>query len=378
MKLARNLSAGMLSSVYAAALGIGVVPFYLKFLGVESYGLIGFFATAQALFQLLDLGMAPTLNRQVARDSASTQMDGIRGLLRTLEIVYWGVAGLILMLMLAFGPMIGAHWLNSSTLSAATMSHAVMLMGLVAACRWPAGLYQGALNGLQRITVSSAISIATVSLGSLGAIAMLAYVSRTIEAFFVWQAAVGLLSALVLRTVTWRAVGGVSGAHFDGNVLKSIWRFSASMMALTMSGLIFSQLDRVLLSKLLSLEAFGQYVLAGVVASGLSLLITPFYNAIFPRFSAHVASGETVGLYDLYKFCGRLLATCLFPTALIIALAGKEIIDVWTGNVQLAASVAPIASLLAVGTAIHGTMYIPHALQLAQGKVFIPLIVNLV
>ena len=71
MTLGRNLLAGLANSIWSALLGLAVVPFYLKYLGIEAYGLIGFFVTTQALLQLLDMGMAPTINREVARCSAS-------------------------------------------------------------------------------------------------------------------------------------------------------------------------------------------------------------------------------------------------------------------------------------------------------------------
>mgnify|MGYP001572637190 FL=1 len=54
---------------------------------------------------------------------------------------------------------------------------------------------------------------------------------------------------------------------------------------------MLTQLDKVILSKMLTLKTFGYYILAGVVGNGLSgVLITPMFNTIFPRFSALVAA----------------------------------------------------------------------------------------
>ncbi|MFA6198778.1 MAG: polysaccharide biosynthesis protein, partial [Patescibacteria group bacterium] len=71
MKLGHNLLAGLANSIWSALVGLAVVPFYLKYLGIEAYGLIGFFVTTQAVLSLLDMGMAPTINREVARCSAA-------------------------------------------------------------------------------------------------------------------------------------------------------------------------------------------------------------------------------------------------------------------------------------------------------------------
>ena len=56
-------------------------------------------------------------------------------------------------------------------------------------------------------------------------------------------------------------------------------------------------MDKLVLSRLLSLEDFGYYSLAGVAAAGLQYLIAPFFSAAFPRFAQLIALG----------FCAYLL-----------------------------------------------------------------------
>jgi len=377
MRLGRNLAAGLGSSLWTALLGFAVVPLYLKYLGIEAYGLIGFFATLQALFQILDFGLAPTINREVARCTVSGRWAEAHALLRTLAVIYWAMAALIALLVYFIAPTIAESWLNLQSLPKLTVVHAVMLMGVVVACRWPIGLYQGSLVGMQKLVVTSAINAAMVTLGNLGAVAVLAFWSRTIDAFFLWQACIGFLYAIVVRWASLRALGKPpSKTRVDFSTLKPIWRFSAGMVILAISGVIFAQLDKVLLSKLLSLTEFGRYTLAAVVAGGLNVIIAPFYNALYPRFSVYVASAEPGHLLELYRTASRLLATIMFSIAMVLVVCAQDIVGMWTGNVDLAHRIAPLVALLGVGTAIHGVMYIPHAVQLAYGKVFIPLIIN--
>ena len=378
MRLSGNLLAGLANSIWSALIGLAVVPFYLKYLGIEAYGLIGFFVTTQALLSLLDMGLAPTINREVARYSASGNLKEAGKLLHTLAIVYWGMAGVISLLIVLLAPLITEHWLQSKYLSQQTIEHSVILMGLVVACRWPIGLYQGALIGAQRLTVASSINMVMVTTGSLGAVAVLAFVSPTIEAFFIWQACVGLVYAITIRWAAWRIIGKLNQIRFDIDKLKSVWRFAAGMSGVAVSGIILMQLDKVILSKMLSLEDFGRYALAGVVASGLYILLTPTFNVIYPRLSALVVTGETEKLIDLYRLGTRLLSAVLFPIAIVAAVFSEEILSLWTGNPSLASSAAPIVSLLLIGTALNGVMHFPYALQLAYGMTRIPFIITIV
>ena len=72
--------------------------------------------------------------------------------------------------------------------------------------------------GAQRITTASAVSIAMVTLGQLGAVAVLMWVSPTIEAFFIWQAGVGLIHALVM-------LFGFAMAWNCGYLAISVWDY---------------------------------------------------------------------------------------------------------------------------------------------------------
>jgi len=48
-------------------MSLAFVPLYIKYLGIEAYGLIGVFAILQAWLRLLDMGMKPAINREMAR-----------------------------------------------------------------------------------------------------------------------------------------------------------------------------------------------------------------------------------------------------------------------------------------------------------------------
>jgi len=218
MRLGRNLLAGLANSIWTAIVTLAVVPLYLKYLGIEAYGLIGFFATTQILFQLLDLGLAPTINREVARCSAIGNLRKAGNLLHTLAVIYWGVAGAIALTIAALASFIAQYWLQSKHLPQDTVAHSVMLMGLVVACRWPIGLYKGALMGAERLIVSSGVNIAMVTLGNVGAVGVLAFVSPTIQAFFIWQAGVGLVYVATIRW--WRGGSWGDQRVFDSMLMN--------------------------------------------------------------------------------------------------------------------------------------------------------------
>ncbi len=377
MRVGHNLLAGWVNSAWSALLAFAVVPFYLRYLGVESYGLIGFYVTLQALIQLLDLGMAATMNREVARGSSAGDYRAPGELLQTLAALYWAVAGVIALVVWSLSSWIGQSWLKPQQLSQETISHVVALMGLVVACRWPIGLYQGVLVGAQRLVLASGISMAMSTLSNLGAVLILAFVSRSIEAFFLWQAAVGILYAVCIRFAAWQTLGPRPFAEFNIKRLLPVWKFSAGMSGIALTSAVFTQLDKVILSKNVALSEFGHYMVAVMVMSGLHILIAPVFNVVFPRMSALVAAKDDARLLDLYRSGSRMFASAIFPAAMLIAVFGKEFVTLWTGNADLAIQAAPIIAFLAVGSALNGIMFFPYALQLAHGMTWLPLAINI-
>ena len=50
MSFKRNVIASYVSQIYTAVIGIVMLPFYIKLMGSEAYGMIGFFTMLQAWF----------------------------------------------------------------------------------------------------------------------------------------------------------------------------------------------------------------------------------------------------------------------------------------------------------------------------------------
>jgi O-antigen/teichoic acid export membrane protein len=368
MSLSRNFLAGLANSTLSICLNLVVVPLYLKYLGIEAYGLIGFFVTMQALMGLLDIGIVSTINREVARYFGKSNLQEAGKLVHTLAVLYWCIAGFIALLVYVLTPFIVDFWLQAKTLSPQTISHAVMLMGIVIACRWPSGLYQGVLIGAERLAISSSINMIMASITSLGTVLVLAFISSTIEAFFIWQAFAGIIYVVVMRRAAWQIIGQTKKVRFDIKKVKSIWRFSVAMSCISIVAFIVTQLDKVLLSRLLSLEDFGSYSLAVLVASVLNIISMSTFNVIYPRFSSLIAKGHIKELTYFYRTGTRLFSAVIFPIAITGSIFAKDIISLWTGNLSLASKTAPITSLLFLGHALNGIMIFPFALQLAFGK----------
>ncbi len=371
-----NLALGIINGVYAAGVGFLVVPFYLSYLGLEAYGLIGFYVALQGVLGLFDLGLTPTMSREVARARGQGDVVAPRNLLFTFALISWVIAAVIGIGVVALSGWFTHSWLQTQTLPDTTVQQAVMLMGIAVAVRWPLAIYSGVLIGAERLALISIINIVMISITSLGAVAILAFVAPTLKAFFVWQALAGGVHVLVARAASWRALYHTAPARFHREGLMRVWRFSAGTAVITVLSVIFVQSDKVVLSRLVGLEALGQYTLAFLVARVLNLVVGPTFNVVYPRLTHLTSTGDRAELLRFYKSVTWLLMMVVWSGAVYLLFFGVDLVTLWTGDAALAQRIALCVALLAMGTALNTAMTLPYALQLASGMVRIPLTIT--
>ncbi len=337
---------------------------------MEAYGLIGVFISISAIISLFDFGLGTTLNRELARMSAEVEVPVARmnDLVRTLEVVYCATGVLLGIAVALLAPFLAAHWIKARQLPPQTIEHALMLMGLAIACQWPGALYAAGLFGLRRQSVQNAIAAIMVGARTAGTLLVLWKVSPTIEAFLVCQVVASAIETALNGLVLWRTVPATAHrARFRVDLLREIWRFAAGVTGISVMSVIVMQLDKVILSGLLSLEAFGHYMVANRLASGLFYLVAPVVATFFPRFSYLHAAGTEESLRRVYHQACQAISFLVLPPALMLVFFPYEILQLWMRDASIAEGAYLVLSLLAAGTALNALATPPHLLQLASG-----------
>ncbi|MBB5700144.1 oligosaccharide flippase family protein [Sphingomonas yantingensis] len=363
-----NLIANYLGQGWTAAANVIFIPAYIHYLGIESFGLIGVFAIILSASSLLDAGLTPTLNRELAIFQAGGHsVRHARDLVRTantlcvIVLVAISLAGLLL------APLLARYWIGARALSNATIVQSLFLMILVAALRIVEGVQRGALLGLQRHVLLNMLSIFTVSLRAGGVIVPLAFVSATPQMFFAWQAGVSAFSVLAFAFCVHASLPRQSGkARFDPAIVRSLRGFAGGVLGATALAVFLTQADKILLVKLIPLDQFSAYALATAIAAGLYQLVAPVAQSYYPMLTSRIA-GDQKQLAATYHQGSQIVAATIAPPAAILILFAQPVLDMWTGNPALATTAAPILSLLAFGTLLHCFMYLPYMLQLAAG-----------
>ena len=363
----RNVIANLVGNVVSTILSVLFVPLYIRYMGIEAWGLVGFFTTLQIVLVLADIGLSTTINREFAR-TTSVDVAARRDLLRTLEVVYWTVAIAAGTAVVAVAPFLAERWLQVRVIPLATVRTAVALMGVVAMLQLPLALYSGGLLGLQRQVRLNAANTLFWTARSVGSLMVLAFIAPTVIAYFLWQVAITAAHTFTVAAILWRALRPAAHrAAFRRDRLLGIWRFSTGMFAIGLTGTLLTQIDKIVLSKILPLEIFGYYALASVVAAGMFRIINPVFSALFPRFTELVASDDLDGLKRVYHAGCQLATVAVVPLAAVIAVFSREVLSLWTRDPAATKEASVLLTLLMTATALNSLNYMPYALQLANG-----------
>lgn len=377
-RLRINILANYAGQLWIALMGVAFVPLYIRALGAENFGLVGFMLSLQAISLLLDLGVGMFLGRELARRAHDpVQRPGIRQLVRTFEWLVWPTAALIAVAVWLCSGWIAGHWLQSRHIDKAGMVAAITVMGLAIALLWPSSFYASALSGLEQQPRLNAIAAFFATLRYAGVLPVLYFWDGGLQGFLWWYVVVAAAQTACSALVLWRLMpASTQWPRFDSAELAGARHFALGIFAITSASLALTQVDRLTLSALRPLAELGYYTVAVTVSGGLGRLVQPMFNAIYPRMSRLVASDDRLTLVALYHLASQCLAVLAAAIACVLGLYARDILWLWTGDAALAAKVAVPMAMLVAGTALNGLMNVPYALQLAHGRTGLPLASN--
>ncbi|RZK13915.1 MAG: hypothetical protein EOO43_17155, partial [Flavobacterium sp.] len=247
-KVAINLA----NRVITALIGLICVPIYVRLIGIESYGLVAFYATLVGALVVLDLGLSTAISRQVAifRAKQGSEED-MKDLVFSVEVIYWGLAILVGILLILLAEPISLHWVKAKSLPTTSIKQAVVLMGVIFAFQFPYSIYDGILVGLERQVPNAIISLIFSAVKALGVIIALKFFSSTVECYFLWQAIVTLIFTLVIRYFVKKYLPSTSRpSRFSKKQLIAIWRFAIGMVGISLISFFLGQADKIVVSKM--------------------------------------------------------------------------------------------------------------------------------
>jgi len=367
--LHKNIFANLLAKGWGALTLIIATPFYIKYLGLESYGIIALFNALIVFMSVFDFGFGTTLNRYLAQVRAHPEQESeSKKLLFSFELIYL-LAGSILSIALT----LSARWLSTNWLTATQFSEkelasslTYMLVALIA--MWPSYLYANGLKGLEKQVIESSISLLATTMRHYGSVLVFIFISPTTTSYFCWQLFTAILFTLSLRTALWKSLPKESSQkRFSLRLIKKHASFSAGTGSISLSAFVITQYDKIVLSKVLPLSTFACYSLASTLAQGLVFICQPIQSAYFPTFSRLILKKNTSVLSENYHQATQLMTALIIPVSVAIFFFAPYVLIYLIPDAKLVPFTAHLLRILILGMGLGCVMHLPYSLQMAAG-----------
>ena len=382
MSLKSNIAANYASQLFTTLIGIVLVPVYVRSMGSEAYGLVGFFSMLQAWFNLLDLGLTPTIARESARfhGGAMSPLD-FRRLYRALSLIFIALAVLGGGAILVLADTITHRWLHLGNLPGADVVIAVQIMGICVALRWLGGLYRGVVSGAERLVWLSGFNAAIAALRFIGVLVSMQVWGYTPVVFFWHQLAVALLEWAWLqrhcRSLLPHGRGLEEPIGWSFQPIQPLLRFALTIAFTSSVWVLVTQTDKLILSGILPLADYGHFTMAVLAASGVTIVTAPISTALLPRMARLFAEGQLDELRRLYDNSAQLVCVIAGTLAVTLVVCTEPLLYAWTGDRALTEATAPVLRLYAIGNGLLALGAFPYYLQYARGELRYHLIGNI-
>jgi O-antigen/teichoic acid export membrane protein len=370
MSLRINIISNYVGNVFAVVINFILVPIYLKYLSIEEYGIITFFATITSVFVILDMGLGLTVNKEVAKSLAMKQdSKKTANVIRTFELLYWLVAVFIGSILFFFSDLISGKWLNVENISREKLSLVVSLMGLALVFRWPISFYNNALSGFQKMINLNVIKIIICIINILGVFVLLSYFNAKIEDLFKFLTLLYLINIFLLVFSVWKTTNlSFIKAKFKKEILIDTRKYIVGIGLFSILGTLFTLLDKLVISKFFLASELGYYSLVSAMSLALLQLVYPISSALFPKFVENYTNKKFEDCYLIFKNGYQLVIFLVFSFSSCLIICKEQILLIWTQDEAVTSLSLPYFNPVLIGTVLYSLNVLILSLYTALGK----------
>jgi O-antigen/teichoic acid export membrane protein len=217
--------------------------------------------------------------------------------------------------------------------------------------QFPGSIYRSLLVGTQKQVTLNGLMLIFTLIRHLGGV-MILMRWPILSTYLIWQAIVVFIETLARGWFAWRSIGiKRNQCKWDVKELSQVWRLVARLSGVIFLGALTVQMDRVILSRMVSIEQLGFYALSATVATGVLQLIYPLTQSILPKAIQLRADPEALRKIN-NKLMGLIILIVCVGAIGYMAI-GKWLLGIWLRNPITVTAVYPLLTVLLVGTGLN-------------------------
>jgi len=332
-RLAKNSAYYALKSFVALAAMLLVTPFILKSIGKDHYGIWALAGVMTSYAQLSDFGITESLVKYAAEYHAHRDSDRLNRLVNTALVFLCGLAVIVGCISALLLPFITREVLKIPALLQAEALLIFRLAVVVFLINMLFGVFVSLVVSSQKIGYTCFINITTTIIGFVGTLIFL-HLGYGLRGLIAINTIVAFVNGFFNMAVAWKLFP-VLRINFirwtDYLTIKQIFSFSWKIQTSNMSQLLIFQIDRILLSRYLGLEAVAYYEIGSNAAYYAKSFLSVMFAPMVPATSALHANNEHGLISGLYNRSFKFMALLAIPFCFLVIAIADPFILLWMG-----------------------------------------------
>jgi len=364
--LARNSLFNLVGQILPLFIGFFSIPYVVKGLGAEGFGILSIAWTLLGTFSMLDLGLGRATTKSVAECMNPEKAHRLPGLVWTSIALQTGLGIAGGLLIAAFVPLLVDHlfkispgWTGEAKTSLFILAAAVPILLLANGVR-------GILEAAQRFDLVNYIKVPT---------SFSFYLIAALGIPLHWRVSTIILVSVFIRLVS----AGVflffgmrvfpqlrTQWSFSTRELRGLFSFGGWVMVTNLTGPIFGYLERFAIASILSVSMLSYYVVPFELISKIFIFPSSIAPVLFPYFSRE-GNARTAAISDVSARTLKYLVFLMTPIVVIVFVFAREILTAWMGP-DFAARSASTLQWVTLASFLGSFAYIPFTSVQALGR----------
>lgn len=333
-KLARNSFYYAIKSIVALTAMLLVTPYILNTVGKTQYGVWALVGVMTSYAQLSDFGITESLVKYAAEYHAGGDNYSLNRLVNTALFFLLFLACVVGSILILLLPFITTELLKIPPLLLEEALLVFRLSLLIFLINMILGVFTTLIVSSQNIGYTCAINIASTIVGVAGTFtfihfgwgllglvatnAIVALFTGFLNIYFVYK----LFPKLSFNLLKW----------VDRPMFKQIFSFSWKIQTASLSQLLIFQVDRILLSRYLGLEAVAYYEVGSNIAFYAKTFLSVLFMPVVPAVSALQATNEQGLVKGLYNRSFKFIVMLSVPFCVLVIALANPFIKIWMGS----------------------------------------------
>lgn len=365
--MARNTLWNFVGHALPLVVGIATIPFLIRALGTERFGVLTLAWVVIGYFGLFDFGLGRALTKLVAEKLGSGISGGMSELVWTALALMAGLGLVGAVVLWILTPWLTTEILTMPDPMRPEASGAFRLLAVTIPIVITTPALRGVLEAHQRFGLVAAVRIPLGVWTFLGPLAVTLVVKDLVSLVLALSAA-RVVAWIVYLFLCTRVVPELRHVRLqrDPEALKRLLSFGGWMTVSNVVGPLMVYLDRFVIGAVMTMAAVAYYATPFEVVTRLWIIPTAIVGVLFPAFSIDLVR-DRARAARIFERGISYVFVLLFPVTLLVVVFAPEGLTLWLGD-EFARESAPVLRWLAVGVLVNSIARVPFVLIQADGR----------